>query len=60
MHELIVYLPFDFNDPSAEAYQNVHICGVSFNVSPYLVNTLLGILLSANYTVSYPTPERLG
>lgn len=33
MHELIVNLPSDFNDPSVEEYQKVHIRGIYFNVS---------------------------
>ncbi|KAA0059938.1 flocculation protein FLO11-like [Cucumis melo var. makuwa] len=59
MRELIVNLPSDFNDPSADEYQKVHIRGVCFNVSPDLLNSYLGITLSADYAVSYPTLERL-
>ncbi|KAA0042431.1 flocculation protein FLO11-like [Cucumis melo var. makuwa] len=59
IRELIVNLPSDFNDPSADEYQKVHIRGVCFNVSPELLNSYLGIILPADYAVSYPTPERL-
>uniref|UniRef100_A0A1S4E0U5 Putative plant transposon protein domain-containing protein n=1 Tax=Cucumis melo TaxID=3656 RepID=A0A1S4E0U5_CUCME len=59
IRELIVNLPSDFNDPSADEYQKVHIRGVCFNVSPELLNSYLGITLPADYAVSYPTPERL-
>ncbi|TYK16303.1 gag-pol polyprotein [Cucumis melo var. makuwa] len=59
MRELIVNLPSDFNDPSADEYQKVHIRGVYFNMSPELLNTYLGLSLPADYAVSYPTPERL-
>ena len=59
MHELIVNLPSDFNDPSADEYQKVHIHGICFNVSPELLNTYLGLSLPVDYAVSYPTPERL-
>ncbi|KAA0041517.1 flocculation protein FLO11-like [Cucumis melo var. makuwa] len=43
MRELIVNLPSDFNDPSADEYQKVHIRGVCFNVSSELLNSYLGI-----------------
>ncbi|KAA0033151.1 flocculation protein FLO11-like [Cucumis melo var. makuwa] len=59
MRELIVNLPPDFNDPSADEYQKVHIRGVYFNMSPELLNIYLGLTLPADYAVSYPTPERL-
>ncbi|TYJ96982.1 flocculation protein FLO11-like [Cucumis melo var. makuwa] len=59
MRELIVNLPSDFNDPSADEYQKVHIRGVCFNVSSELLNSYLGITLLADYAVSYPTLERL-
>ncbi|KAA0053951.1 flocculation protein FLO11-like [Cucumis melo var. makuwa] len=59
MRELIVNLPSDFNDPTADEYQKVHVRGVCFNVSPELLNTYLGLTLPADYAVSYPTPERL-
>ncbi|KAA0049582.1 uncharacterized protein E5676_scaffold94G00560 [Cucumis melo var. makuwa] len=59
MRELIVNLPSDFNDPSADKYQKVHICGICFKVSPELLNTYLGLSLPADYAVSYPTPECL-
>ncbi|KAA0062014.1 flocculation protein FLO11-like [Cucumis melo var. makuwa] len=59
MRELIVNLPSDFNDPSADEYQKVHILGVCFNVSPELLNTYLGLTLPADYAVSYLTRERL-
>ena len=59
MHELIVNLSSDFNDSSAEEYQKVHICGVCFNVSQELLNTFLSITPPVDYTVSYPTSERL-
>ncbi|KAA0038408.1 flocculation protein FLO11-like [Cucumis melo var. makuwa] len=59
MRELIVNLPSDFNDPSADEYQKGHIRGVCFNVSSKLLNSYLGITLLADYAVSYPTPERL-
>ncbi|KAA0025424.1 uncharacterized protein E5676_scaffold68G00600 [Cucumis melo var. makuwa] len=59
MRELIVNLPSDFNDSSADEYQKVHIRGICFNVSPELLNTYLGLALPADYAVSYPTLERL-
>ncbi|KAA0048720.1 flocculation protein FLO11-like [Cucumis melo var. makuwa] len=59
MRELIENLPLDFNDPSADEYQKVHIRGVCFNVSLELLNSYLGLTLPADYMVSYPTPERL-
>ncbi|KAA0047403.1 flocculation protein FLO11-like [Cucumis melo var. makuwa] len=59
MRELIVSLPSDFNDPSADEYQKVHIRGVCFNVSLELLNSYLGITLPADYAVPYPSPERL-
>uniref|UniRef100_A0A1S3BD19 Putative plant transposon protein domain-containing protein n=1 Tax=Cucumis melo TaxID=3656 RepID=A0A1S3BD19_CUCME len=52
-------LPSDFNDPSADEYQKVHIRGICFNVSPQLLNTYLGLSLPTDYAVLYPTPERL-
>ncbi|KAA0059224.1 flocculation protein FLO11-like [Cucumis melo var. makuwa] len=59
MRELIMNLPSDFNDPSADEYQKVHIRGVCFNVSRELLNSYLDITLPADYEASYPTPERL-
>ncbi|TYK21889.1 flocculation protein FLO11-like [Cucumis melo var. makuwa] len=59
MRELIVNLPSDFNDSSADKYQKVHIRGVCFNVSPELLNAYLGLTMHADYAVSYPTLERL-
>ncbi|XP_008452370.2 uncharacterized protein LOC103493432 [Cucumis melo] len=59
MRDLIVNLPSDFNDSSADEYQKVHICGICFNMSPKLLNTYLGLALPADYAVSYPTPEQL-
>uniref|UniRef100_A0A9I9EG38 Putative plant transposon protein domain-containing protein n=1 Tax=Cucumis melo TaxID=3656 RepID=A0A9I9EG38_CUCME len=59
MRELIVNLPSDFNDSSADKYQKVHIRGVCFNVSPELLNAYLGLTMPADYAVSYPTLERL-
>uniref|UniRef100_A0A9I9E4M2 Putative plant transposon protein domain-containing protein n=1 Tax=Cucumis melo TaxID=3656 RepID=A0A9I9E4M2_CUCME len=59
MRELIMNLPSDFNDPSVDEYQKVHIRGVCFNVSRELLNSYLDITLPADYEASYPTPERL-
>lgn len=44
IRELVVNLPSDFNDPSAEEFHKVHICGVCFHVSPELLNQFLDII----------------
>lgn len=59
IQELIVNLPTDFNDPSANEFQKVHVHGVCFTVSPALINHFLGVSLPADFTACPPSPEQL-
>ncbi|KAA0068134.1 uncharacterized protein E5676_scaffold392G00130 [Cucumis melo var. makuwa] len=52
-------LPFKFNDSSADEFHKVHISGVCFTKSLELLNQFLRITLSADYSISYRTLERL-
>ncbi|TYK00112.1 flocculation protein FLO11-like [Cucumis melo var. makuwa] len=44
---------------SVGEFYKVHIRGVCFTISPELLNQVLGITLSVDYSVSYPTLECL-
>ncbi|KAA0055022.1 flocculation protein FLO11-like [Cucumis melo var. makuwa] len=59
MHELIVNLPSDFNDPSAEEYQKVHIRGELTGGTVH-VWPVDGQLPVASLTVKYVILHRIG
>ncbi|KAA0058907.1 flocculation protein FLO11-like [Cucumis melo var. makuwa] len=57
--ELVVNLPSDFNDPSANEFHKVHVHGVCFTISLSLLNQFLGMSLPGDSFVSYPSLKRL-
>ncbi|KAA0049940.1 flocculation protein FLO11-like [Cucumis melo var. makuwa] len=59
IQELVVNLPSDFNDLSADEFHKVHIKGVCFTISSKFFNQFLGITLPVDYLVSFPTLEHL-
>lgn len=60
MHELIVNLPTGFNDISSADYQKVHVRGICINISPALLNQFLGLSVTNDLVITYPSNEQLG
>ncbi|XP_008465605.1 uncharacterized protein LOC103503245 [Cucumis melo] len=57
--EFIVNLPDEFNDPSSDDYQSVHIRGFKFVVSSAVINGFLGNTVDIDCSPSCPTTEVL-
>ncbi|TYK21311.1 F5J5.1 [Cucumis melo var. makuwa] len=59
IREFIVNLPDDFNDPSRQNYQTVHIRGFKFTISPAVTNGFLGNVIALDFSPSSPSTDVL-
>ncbi|KAE8652915.1 hypothetical protein Csa_004530 [Cucumis sativus] len=48
IREVIANLSSDFDDPSSPDYQTIHVRGRTLVISPYVINTFLGLTPSEN------------
>lgn len=59
IHELILNLFADFDDPSASEFRKVHICNLCFNISHTIINQFLKVSLPSNIFFSLLSPQML-
>ncbi|KAA0054715.1 uncharacterized protein E5676_scaffold104G00230 [Cucumis melo var. makuwa] len=59
IREFIVNLPSEFNDPSSLDYQTIHIREAKFKISPSVINSFLGNIITFEFQVSHPSNDEL-